>query len=229
MNESNTGNGVLLSARGLVKHFENGNVRAVDGLDLDIMRQEFVAICGPSGCGKSTLLNLIAAIDRPDRGTLTVAGRSLASLDRRDADAYRRDTVGLVFQLHNLLASLTALENVQVPMMAAATSAAARCERAPALLESVGLLDRADALPSVLSGGERQRVALARALANEPEILLADEPTGALDSESGQRLLNLLEDLRRQSHMTLIVVTHDEKVARRADRILHMLDGRIEA
>ena len=214
-------------AQGLVKHFEGGRIHAVSGLDLEIGVGEFVAICGPSGCGKTTLLNLIAAIERPDAGTLRVAGRSLTNLTEAEADVHRQSSVGLVFQLHNLLPNLTALENVQVPMLAAGRSPLERGRRALALLQRVGLAGRQYALPTRLSGGERQRVAIARALANRPQILLADEPTGALDSVSGQRLLDLLDEVQRERETTLVVVTHDERIAGRAGRVLHMLDGKI--
>jgi len=211
----------------LAKRYEGGRIRAVDGLDLDIAAGEFVTICGPSGCGKTTLLNLIAAIDRPDSGVLSVAGRSLAGLSVAQADDFRRSLVGLVFQLHNLLPDLTASENVQVPMLGTGRPPPWRRDRAQYLLERVGLADRARALPTVLSGGERQRVAIARALANEPQVLLADEPTGALDSKNGERLLDLLDELQRDVQATLVVVTHDPIIAARAGRVLHMLDGRI--
>jgi ABC-type lipoprotein export system ATPase subunit len=216
-----------ISARGLTKRYERGRIRAVDGLDLDIVGGEFVAICGPSACGKTTLLNLIAAIDRPDAGVLHVAGRSLAGLSAAEADQFRRSVVGLIFQLHNLLPDLTALENVQVPMLGTGRPPRWRRDRAAYLLERVGLADRARARPTVLSGGERQRVAIARALANEPRVLLADEPTGALDSGNGERLLDLLDELQRDVQATLVVVTHDPDIASRAGRVLHMLDGRI--
>jgi putative ABC transport system ATP-binding protein len=216
-----------ISARGLSKHYEGGRIRAVDGLDLEVAGGEFVAICGPSGCGKTTLLNLIAAIDRPDAGTLSVGGRSLSRLSAAEADDFRRSVVGLIFQLHNLLPDLTASENVQVPMLGTGRSPRWRRERARYLLERVGLADRARARPTVLSGGERQRVAIARALANEPRILLADEPTGALDSKNGERLLDLLDELQRDVQATLVVVTHDPDIAGRASRVLNMLDGRI--
>lgn len=216
-----------ISARGLVKRYEAGRIVALEGLDLDVSPGEFVAICGPSGCGKSTLLNMISAIDRPDAGHITVCGHDLANLTHQEADRFRASVVGLVFQLHNLLPNLTALENVQVPLMAADMAPADRVERAGELLDRVGLSDRATALPPVLSGGERQRVAIARALANRPQVLLADEPTGALDSRTGGRLFDLLAELQRDERTTLVVVTHDTEVAARAGRIVHMLDGKI--
>ncbi len=216
-----------ISARGLVKRYEAGRIVALEGLDLDVAPGEFVAICGPSGCGKSTLLNMISAIDRPDAGHITVCGHDLAGMTHLEADRCRASVVGLVFQLHNLLPNLTALENVQVPLMAADLTPADRVERAGELLDRVGLGDRATALPPVLSGGERQRVAIARAMANRPQVLLADEPTGALDSKTGERLFDLLAELQRDERTTLIVVTHDAEVAARAGRIVHMLDGRV--
>lgn len=216
-----------IRARGLEKRYEGGRISALDCLNLEIAEGEFVAICGPSGCGKSTLLNMLSAIDRPDAGEIAVCGRDLTHLDSHGADQFRTFTVGLVFQLHNLLPNLTALENVQVPMMAAGIAPPERVARAAELLDRVGLADRATALPPVLSGGERQRVAIARALANRPRVLLADEPTGALDSRSGERLFALLAELQRDLRTTLVVVTHDAAIAARAGRVLHMLDGRI--
>lgn len=214
-------------ARGLVKQYDRGLVVALAGLDLDVESGEFVAICGPSGCGKSSLLNIIAAIDRPDSGEIRVLGKALSTLDDPSVDQYRRGTVGLVFQLHNLLPNLTAIENVQTPMLANGVPPAERRDRARALLERVGLADRLNARPATLSGGERQRVAVARALANRPRILLADEPTGALDSRSGDHLFDLLQELQADLNMTLLVVTHDVRVAGRAGRVIHMLDGRV--
>ena len=227
MSETATDNSVGIRARGLVKHYEGGRVHAVDDVDLDVAAGEFVAICGPSGCGKTTLLHLFSAIERPDAGRLDVAGHALTETSETEIDTFRRTVVGLVFQLHNLLPDLTALENVQVPMFGTSRSPRQRLERARELMERVGLTGRAHALPTVLSGGERQRVAIARALANEPRILLADEPTGALDSKNGELLLDLLGELQRDARTTLIVVTHDQHIAERAGRILHMLDGRI--
>ncbi|HVP12754.1 MAG TPA: ABC transporter ATP-binding protein [Phycisphaerae bacterium] len=222
-----TASGAAVRVRGLVKRYERDRIVALNGVDLDVAAGEFVAVCGPSGCGKSTLLNMLSAIDRPDAGTVEVCGRDLVSLTAAQANSFRASVVGLVFQLHNLLPNLTALENVQAPMLAADLSQAERLERARRLLDRVGLSDRAMALPPKLSGGERQRVAIARALANEPQILLADEPTGALDSKTGERLFDLLGELQRDLHMTLVVVTHDPEVAGRAGRVVHMLDGRI--
>jgi putative ABC transport system ATP-binding protein len=216
-----------IRARGLLKRYEQGRVTALAGVDLEVNRGEWIAICGPSGCGKSTLLNMIAAIDAPDAGELRVAGRDLARLQPGETDRFRRETIGMVFQLHNLLPRLTALENVQVPLLPTPGSPAERARRAAELLRRVGLEERMNARPPTLSGGERQRVAICRALANRPAVLLADEPTGALDSRSGEQLFDLLAGLRAETGMTLIVVTHEPRIASRADRIVQMLDGRI--
>ena len=218
-----------LRAENLRKSYEDGRITALAGVDLEITAGEFVAICGPSGCGKSTLLNIMTAIDRPDAGSLTAFGRNVLAMSAPEADAYRASEVGLVFQLHNLLPHLTASENVQVPMLGRGADRHARTDRAAALLQRVGLSHRVNAYPTTLSGGERQRVAVARALANAPRLLLADEPTGALDSENGEILLRLLTDLRDDTGVTLVIVTHEARVAARADRILRMLDGRVIA
>ena len=214
----------VICVRSVSKSFDDGRIVALDGMDLDVAEGEFVAIVGPSGCGKSTLLHLIAALDEPDDGSIEVAGHELAS--GHDLTHYRARHVGMIFQLHNLLPTLTAEENVQVPMLELGLSRRERRFRAKQLLSAVGLSGREHSRPPELSGGERQRVAIARALANEPPILLADEPTGSLDSEAGQRVLELLEELRRTRGLSLLLVTHDTDVARRADRIVRMLDGR---
>jgi putative ABC transport system ATP-binding protein len=214
-----------VEVRGLVKTFEDGLVRALDGAELAVTAGEFVAVVGPSGCGKSTLLHLIAALDRPDEGTIKVNGRDLAQ--ERNLSRYRAREVGLVFQLDNLLPTLGASENVQVPMFELGLSARERRKRARELLAQVGLSKKGKNLPAELSGGERQRVAIARALANDPPLLLADEPTGRLDSQSGARVLDLLAELRKSRGLTVVLVTHESDVASRADRIVRMLDGRI--
>ena len=216
---------LVISARDVHKSFEEGRIVALAGMDLRVEKDEFVAIVGPSGCGKSTLLHLLAALDVPDSGSITVAGHDLT--DRGALAHYRARHVGMVFQLHNLLPSLTARENVEVPTFELGLSARERRARAERLLGLVGLADRVGSRPQQLSGGERQRVAIARALANDPPVLLADEPTGSLDSEAGRMVLDLLGELRRSRSLTLVLVTHDAEVAGRADRIVHMLDGRV--
>jgi putative ABC transport system ATP-binding protein len=207
----------------LRKSFEDGRVRALDDVSFELAPGEFVALTGPSGCGKSTLLNLVGALDRLDGGRILVDGKQLGGM--ADLAGYRAATVGFVFQFHNLIPTLTAAENVQVPLLGRIHSRRARRARAGALLAEVGLSDRADSRPATLSGGERQRVATARALANEPRLLLADEPTGALDSETGGQVIDLLEKVREQHGTTILLVTNDEEVARRADRTLRLRDG----
>jgi len=199
-----------------------GHVNALAGVDLRVAFGETVAITGPSGCGKSTLLHLLAAIDAPTTGTVTVAGSDLAV--RHDLGTYRRLEVGLVFQFHNLLPQLSARANIELPMFGTGRSARQRQQRADQLLSEVGLAGCEHRLPTELSGGERQRVAIARALANEPRILLADEPTGSLDSASTSHFLDLLGRLG-QTGMTIIMVTHAPEVARHAHRIIEMMDG----
>ena len=206
------------------KAFEDGRIRALEGASLRLDRGEFVSLTGPSGSGKSTLLNLIGALDEPDEGTISVDGSALRDLDASD---YRGSVVGFVFQFHNLIPTLTARENVQVPMLGRGLDRAAREERARLLLREVGLERRERAFPATLSGGERQRVALARALANEPRLLLADEPTGSLDSETGGQVLRLIERLREERGMTVLLVTNDEGVAATAGRTLRLLDGHV--
>mgnify|MGYP005846243571 CR=1 FL=1 len=201
-------------------------VRALDGVSLDIGAGEFVAIMGPSGSGKSTLLHLLGALDRPTSGRIVVAGQDLARV--RDLDAFRARTVGFVFQLHNLVPTLTALENVEIPMYEGPYAGQARRARAQQLLEWVGLPDRAHHRPGQLSGGQRQRVAVARSLANQPSIILADEPTGSLDSLSGAEILRLLRDLNRAHSTTVILVTHDPLIALATDRIITLRDGRVQ-
>ena len=207
------------------KAFDGGRIRALDGVSFRIEAGEFIALTGPSGCGKSTLLNLIGLLDRPDSGTITVGGQPLGHLP--DDAEYRASTVGFVFQFHHLVPTLNAVENVQVPMMGRHRSRAERESRAHGLLAEVGLSERERSLPATLSGGERQRVAIARALANEPRLLLADEPTGALDSVTGGQVLDLLKGLRDRYGMTVLMVTNDGLAAAAADRTLALRDGLI--
>jgi putative ABC transport system ATP-binding protein len=215
----------IIEARGLVRTFDGGVIAALDGADLTVYPGEFIAIVGPSGCGKSTLLHVIAALDRPDAGTVMLNGHDLEKT--RHLDNVRAHDVGLIFQLHNLLPTLSASENVQIPMFELKRSGKQRRSHASRLLALVGLEGKDAQRPTQLSGGERQRVAIARALANEAPILLADEPTGSLDSKAGARILDLLEELRAQRGLTIIMVTHDMSIAARADRIVRMLDGRV--
>jgi len=209
----------------VVKTFDGGLVRALDGVNLVIGRSEFVAVTGPSGCGKSTLLHLIAGLDHPTSGAIHVNGRDLRQVS--DVDEFRRREVGLVFQLHNLLPHLTALQNVEIAMFGNGASHKEQRERAGLILDSVGLSAKRGTEPTRLSGGERQRLAIARAMANEPSIVLADEPTGNLDSQAVERLLDLLGRVRRERGVTVLLVTHDSYVAAAADRIVSMRDGRI--
>jgi putative ABC transport system ATP-binding protein len=217
--------GLLVLDR-LRKHFPNGDVTAVDGVSLCVQQGEYLVIMGPSGCGKSTLMNLIGGLDTPTSGEAWYKGRSLSR--QWNLDHYRAREIGFVFQAFHLLPTLSALENVQIPMFAAPGSAGRRAQRAGELLDLVGMAHRRDALPERMSIGERLRVAIARALANEPTMLLADEPTGNLDSENGEQVLDLFATLHRDHGMTLIVITHSDEVAARAGRVVFLRDGRIE-
>ena len=218
----------MSGARVVVEHvtkaFEDGRIHALEDASLELEAGEFVSLTGPSGSGKSTLLNLIGALDRPDSGRIVVDGEAL---DGRDDAEYRASTVGFVFQFHNLIPTLTALENVQVPMLGRGLTRAERGEQARELLQEVGLGRRERSFPATLSGGERQRVALARAVANEPRLLLADEPTGSLDSETGTQVLQLIDRLREEHGATVLLVTNDDRVAATAGRTLRLLDGRV--
>jgi putative ABC transport system ATP-binding protein len=223
MNDSPT---VLVRAKGLRKDYGSGEglVSALDAVDLEVSRGEAVAVMGPSGCGKSTLLHLIGGLDRPSAGELSVAGRRVDGLSERALAYFRRDEIGFVFQAFHLMDELTAQENVELPALLAGCTPSKARARATALLEEIDLADRARHLPSMLSGGQRQRVAIARALVNEPEIVLADEPTGNLDSASAFQVLGLLESLRAKG-LTSVIVTHDERIATTADRLISMRDG----
>jgi ABC-type lipoprotein export system ATPase subunit len=215
----------LLEAKALTREFDEGQVKALRGVDFSIKEGDIVAIVGPSGCGKSTLLQLLGALDRPTSGTLLYHGQSLPDLP--NPAAYRAHEVGFIFQAFHLLPTFTAVENVQIPMFETDRSASERRERAVELLKLVGLEPRLDHFPSKLSGGERQRVAIARSLANEPSLLLADEPTGNLDSENAHAILDLIIRLQQEQGRTMVLVTHDPTIAERAQRILRMKDGRI--
>ncbi len=207
----------------VVKSF--GPIQALRGVSVTVAASEFITITGPSGSGKSTLLNLIGSLDRPDSGTIMVAGMPVP--EPRHAVEFRRRLVGFVFQDNLLLPYLSAQSNIEAALLAAGIGRRERRERSSELLAEVGVRDRAHHLPSELSGGQRQAVALARALANSPRLLLADEPTGALDSESGRRALDLLASMRDRHGMTVVVVSHDPAVAERADRVVHLVDGHV--
>jgi ABC-type lipoprotein export system ATPase subunit len=207
-----------------VSKLYDGKVRAVQDVSLSLEPGEFVVLTGRSGSGKTTLLNLVGGLDHPDSGRITVDGKTVSA---HNSSEYRLETVGFVFQLHHLLPALPAGRNVEVPMIAAGVARGERRERALELLREVGLADRADHTPSALSGGERQRVAVARALANRPRLLLADEPTGALDSETSAKVLELMTRLRERFGMTMLVVTYDEQIGSYADRSMRMADGRL--
>jgi ABC-type lipoprotein export system ATPase subunit len=216
---------ILIEAREVRRSYDGGTVQALRGVDLTILRGEFVSIMGPSGSGKSTLLNVLGALDAGIEGTITIDGADLCRLP--DPERFRAHAIGFVFQSFHLLPTLTALENVQVPMFEMPWPRTERRARAVRLLDLLGLGARLHHLPSKLSGGERQRVAIARSLANEPKLLLADEPTGNLDSDSARRILDVLRSIHARGDTTIVVVTHDPGVAAQAERTLHMLDGRI--
>ena len=218
----------FITIRGLTRHYRLGDtiVRALDGIDLDIDRGEFLVLMGPSGSGKSTLLNLLGGLDTPDSGSLIVDGRRVGQLDQNELAKYRQHAVGFVFQSFNLIPTMTALENVAFPMIFAGTLLADRNQRALDLLSMLGLADRTHHKPTELSGGQQQRVAMARSLVNHPAILLADEPTGNLNSKTGEEILVLLKELNAQGQ-TIIVVTHDPRITDYSTRTVHLLDGRI--
>lgn len=217
----------VVETRDLTKIYGDGvEIRALDGVSLVVCPGEFISIVGPSGSGKSTLLNLLGALDRPTRGEIYVRGQRLTQV--RDLDRFRSETVGFVFQTHNLIPTLTAEENVQIPMYELERRAERRRARALELLEVVGLAARVHSLPNQLSGGERQRVAIARALANRPAVILADEPTGNLDSKNTADIMQLLAELNRTQGTTLILVTHNHEVARATRRVITLRDGKIQ-
>jgi putative ABC transport system ATP-binding protein len=216
--------GALLRGQDLVRTYPDGNVHALRGVTLTVKKGEWVGITGPSGCGKSTLLHILGGLDRPNSGEVYFEGTPLGECD---LDAFRALQLGFVFQSFHLLPTLTAQENVQIPMFEAPWSRSEREQRATRLLTDVGLGHRADHLPNRLSVGERQRVAIARALANDPVLVLADEPTGNLDSHAQDEILDLLARIRRERNLTLVVVTHSPEVAARSDREIKLRDGQI--
>jgi ABC-type lipoprotein export system ATPase subunit len=207
----------------LVKRYPGADVTALAGVSIQVERGQYLCIMGPSGSGKSTFLNLVGALDSPTSGEVFLNGRSLAQ--EPNLDGVRAREVGFIFQLHNLLPTLTSIENVEIPMMAVGVPRRERRARAIELLGSVGLSHRLESIATRLSGGERQRVSIARALANRPAVILGDEPTGDVDSRTGDQIMACIHEARRQSGATLVIVTHNPDIAKGADRTLHMKDG----
>jgi putative ABC transport system ATP-binding protein len=221
----------MIELRNLTKSYEMGDstVRALDGVDLTIKTGEYVAIVGPSGSGKSTLMNMLGALDTPTSGEYHLNGEDVSTLNEKQLAKVRNKNIGFVFQRYNLMGRISAQRNVELPARYAGLGARERGQRAKSALEAVGLGDKLNNKPTELSGGQQQRVAIARALVNQPTILMADEPTGALDSRTGVEILDLFERLHKERNMTLIVVTHDHDVAQRADRMIRIRDGKIES
>ncbi|OIO91995.1 MAG: macrolide ABC transporter ATP-binding protein [Anaerolineae bacterium CG2_30_64_16] len=219
----------MIALRDLRKTYQMGRsqVHALAGVTLDVLEGAFIAVMGPSGSGKSTLLNLVGGLDRPTAGGLRVAGREIGELDENALAAYRQRLCGFVFQSFNLVSTMTALQNVEFPMVFARVPRAERHRRARYLLTAVGLGDRVDHKPTELSGGEQQRVAMARALVNTPRVVLADEPTGNLDSHTGAEIMALLARAQREGNLTVLVVTHDPAVAAYAQQVIQMRDGMV--
>ncbi|HOJ89370.1 MAG TPA: ABC transporter ATP-binding protein [Pseudothermotoga sp.] len=219
---------VIINVENVRKTYKMGDnvVKAVDGVSLSVFEGEYLVIMGPSGSGKTTLMHLMGCLDKPDSGEIYLSGQRVSKLNDRDLAKVRNKMIGFVFQQFNLLPRLTALENVELPMIYAGVPRAVRRKRAKELLTMVGLAERMEHRPTQLSGGQMQRVAIARALANEPQIILADEPTGNLDSKSGEEILKIFSDLHSDG-LTMIVVTHDPEVAENGERVIHMRDGKI--
>jgi putative ABC transport system ATP-binding protein len=225
------GTGVVVECVNLRKSYILGEVKveALRGINMQIKRGEMISIMGPSGCGKTTLLNIIGSLDYPTSGKIILEGKDISDATERELTRIRRKSVGFVFQFYNLLPVLSALENVELPMLIAGVPKEERNKRALELLEKVDLSKRKNHKPDELSGGERQRVAIARSLANNPAILLADEPTGDLDTETGISVLKLLKEVNRTENQTLVLVTHDDSIAKQAGRIFHIKDGMISS
>ena len=209
----------------VVKEYDKGTVKALNGINLDIFEGEFVSIIGPSGSGKSTLLNMLGALDKPTRGKVFIDGIDLVK--EKDLSQFRQEKIGFVFQLHNLIPNLSVFDNVQIPLLPTGMSNKKMKEKASEIIAAVGLEDKKKQRPNKLSGGQRQRVAIARALVNNPSIILADEPTGSLDSKTGEMILNLLMQMHERYNVTLIIVTHDNDVAALAERTIKIKDGQI--
>ena len=215
----------LIRLTNVLKEYDDGSVRALNNINLSVEKGSFVSIIGPSGSGKSTLLHMLGALDSPDYGQVIINGVDLAR--QKDLSDFRRQEIGFIFQLHNLLPNLTVQENVEIPLMDANMSEKDKHRRALLFIEAVGLIDKRKQKPNKLSGGERQRVVIARSLVNFPSIILADEPTGALDTKTGEKVLDVLRFVHESINATLIIVTHDRDVARLADRTIEIRDGQI--
>jgi lipoprotein-releasing system ATP-binding protein len=219
---------LIIQTRGLSKIYMDGvEVRALDNVDLDIKRGEFLSIIGPSGSGKSTLLHMIGILDTPSSGSIAIDGKVVTDMSEKDRSRIRNEVLGFIFQYHHLMPDFNALENVMMPLLIGGMKRSEAKKVASRLLEEVGLGDRMDHRPNQLSGGQAQRVAIARALANNPGIVIGDEPTGNLDTKSSDRIYELLRQLNRDRGQTFILVTHDEEMARKTDRIIRIVDGRI--
>ena len=219
----------VIQVENLVKTYQLGKVSipALRGISFDVAKGEFLVVMGPSGSGKTTLLNLIGAIDKPTSGRIFIDGRDITTLGEGELTKLRRHKIGFIFQFYNLIPALTALENVELPMLTAGVSRKDTSKRAFQLLETVGLAERVGHLPDELSGGEQQRIAIARALANRPSVILADEPTGDLDTKTGMEVVQILYDTSKKENATVVVVTHDPMITEKADVILQMRDGQI--
>ena len=223
-------NTAMVEARGVEKDYATGGVRvhALRGVDLSISRGEMVAVMGPSGCGKTTLLNCLSGLDEFDRGEVLVGGESISGMSDRERTRFRAERMGFIFQTYNLIPVLSAVENVELPLLVAGAKPKEARERAMSVLETIGVPEQAGKRPNEMSGGQHQRVTVARALVNRPAIVWADEPTGALDSETSSEIVDLLAALNREQGQTFVLVTHDASVARRTHRIVRMRDGRVE-
>ena len=219
-------NNILVKLENVSKNYDKGRTTALNNINLDIKKGSSVSIIGPSGSGKSTLLNLIGALDIPDKGSIKINGQKISEI--KDLNQFRRETIGFVFQLHNLIPNITSRENVELPMYGKGIKTEKMKKRATKLLNSVGLNNMKDKKPNVLSGGERQRVAVARALANKPSIILADEPTGSLDTENGKIILDLLRKHQIELGATLIIVTHNPQIAKQTEKTIKIIDGQIK-
>ena len=215
----------IIEIRDLKKSYDNGKIKAINGMNLVVRKGEFISIMGPSGSGKSSLLNMIGALDTADDGYISVADIDLRKT--KNLSDFRSKEIGFVFQMHNLIPNLSVIENVEIPMYETNTSSKEMRERALELLNAVGLEDKINQKPTKLSGGQRQRVAIARALVNRPSIILADEPTGSLDSKTGELILDLLKELHKKENVTLVLVTHEPYIGKMAERTITVLDGKV--